>query len=177
MNRISDAAIGDVTYDDVSNYANIRLPVANVELSTPGTRGDIGVDEIARACEHKLVTFSSHGLTAPDEKKPLAFDGAAVTVWDDTDPTTHPLLWLDEVVDANTLRIVFQGLVTFADTLMEVGYTLSSDGPYVFWDLSLSKYTADRPVDSATTAREVFAVLSVSGGVVTALKLPWGPLV
>lgn len=123
-----------------------------------------------------IITAPAHGFISSDEKRPLHWNGSTVAIYDDTSATQYPLLWLDEVVDVNTLSVVISGIVTFADTLLEVGWNIVTDGPLVYWDDSLDVYVATIPGDSASVAREVLAVLSVSGGIVTAIKLTWGPL-
>jgi hypothetical protein len=175
MTRISDPSIPDVSFSDVSSYGNIRIPVANIQGGVPGAKGDIGLDEIGKAAEHHIFGLSSHGLIASDEGKPLNWDGTTLSVYDDTSSTEFPLMWLQEVIDANTIRYVTNGVVQFSDTLVEAGFSLTVDGPYLFWDLSDDQYESSKPADSSYTSRALFAVLSVSGGIVTALKLPWGP--
>lgn len=127
------------------------------------------------AVHQRTLTVASHGLTAADEEKPLTWNGTSYTVYDDTSATQYPLFFLDKVVDVNNIRVIWSGVVTFDSTRLEVGYSLSGDGPYIFWDKSDDQYESVKPGDSAPRARELFAVLGISGGVVTALKLLWGP--
>lgn len=175
MTRISDPSIPDVSMSDVSSYANIRIPVANIQAGIPGAKGDIGLDEIGKASEHHIWVLTAHGLVAGDEGKPITWDGTALQVFDDTSPTEFPLMWLQKVIDVNTIRYVTSGVVQFADTLIEPGFSLSGDGSYLFWDASDDQYESAKPVDSSYAARPLLSVLSISGGIVTAIKLPWGP--
>lgn len=158
-------------YTAVADPTKIQLPIADVQAMTPGAAYHITTEQLQRLMETRLITSVAHGLVAGDVGKPLS----GVTIFDDTDSTHFPNWVLVQVVDVDTVRVALNGQVSFSDSLMEVGYDLGTDGPYVYWDESEATYVATKPGDSIGPAREILYVKSVAGGTVTAEILNWGP--
>lgn len=163
--RISDPSILERAYTGIVDPSKIQFIIADVQAATPGTPYKVTAATLPRITEYRIITVTSHGLISGDVGKPLADD---FSVLDDTDNSNRPAWVLVQVIDTDNIRVAPRGEISFADTLMEVGWDFATDGPNCYWDASLGKYTAARPADSATNIPQVIRVSYVSGSTVYA---------
>lgn len=89
------------------------------------------------------ITATAHGLTGSDIGKPLRYPA---TIWSQSD-TEDPSYILASVVDVNTVLVHTLGtrVADFPSSLLDGAYSLSADGPFVYWDASTSEYVAVKP--------------------------------
>ena len=169
---ISDA--GDLDATSVTSPADVRVPASNDQAGTPGTKADLGLDDIALVSNSELMTATAHGLSSGDVGKPLF--GAAI--WDDTDVDQHADWILVQVVDSNTLRVLPTGSAfDIPVALLDGGngYSIATSGRHVFWDESDGQYEAARPSDSVADHECVLAIVSVDTTTFRAISAATGP--
>ena len=171
---ISDPAFPDLLGTAVTDPSKIRLMTADIQLATPGTSTDVGLDQIQYIAQSKLVTATAHGLVAGDVGKPLY--GAAI--YDDVIEAANVDWVLLQSVDANTIRVAPPGaVVSIATTLLDGGdaYSISTSGRHVYWDKSAGLYKAALPADSSGSADRVLTIFNVGTGTFTAYVATDGP--
>ncbi len=169
--QITDPSIADLAFTDLNQGNSTLLPVADVRTGGDGVSGRVSPRTLQQYVQSWQVAATAHGLTSTDIGKPLS----GTTVLDDISTTDYPTGVLVSVPDANTLTVSAAGTVQFSDTLMEIGYSIASDGPYIYWDASFNAYVSTRPADTNDKILEILYVTNVSGGTVTAEVLDWGP--
>lgn len=171
--KLSDPGLSEVSWEQINDSTKIRLPVGDLQASSPGSRGFITIDSLHRAAESRIVLAPSHGFTAADVGKPLF----GVQVYEDTNPQQFASWYISQVIDINNLRMLMQGAIRFPDFLIEGGAaydpSAAGSGPFVYWDTSADRYVGTKPSD--TSGDELLYVLSVSGGFVQAEILGWPP--
>lgn len=166
--KTSDAAIPEYDFAEMLAADNLYFDLANFTTSTPGR---INGENLKKFVHSYPFTKTAHGFVGGDVGKPLS----GTTLLDDANPAHFPTSVIASVPDANTLILVSNGLVSFSNTLMEAGYVLATNGPYVYWDKSAVKYVSVRPADTIPSIREILYVLTISGSTVVARLIDWGP--
>lgn len=109
---------------------------------------------------YTTLAFAAHGRSAADVGKPLCRSA----IYDDTSATSYFSHVLISVVDTNTLQVAGPGKdVTLSVGLLDGGslYNLGTQGAYVYWDLSASKYKGDKQADSDAKASAILEIMSV----------------
>jgi hypothetical protein len=109
---------------------------------------------------YSTLSFPSHGRTASDVGKALC-RGA---LFDDTSASSYFSHILISITDTNTLVVAGPGKdVTLPVSLLDGGslYNIGTSGAFVYWDLSASKYKADKQADSDASVSAVLELFSV----------------
>lgn len=109
---------------------------------------------------YSTLSFAAHGRSASDIGKPLCRS----SVYDDTSASSYFSHILIAIIDTNTLQVAGPGKdVTLPVSLLDGGslYSIGTQGAYLYWDLSASKFKGDKPADSDAEASVVLELMSV----------------
>ena len=136
------------------------------------TPGSVTAAQFRKFVHSYLIAKTAHGFVSGDVGKPIS---SGAVLLDDTDETHYPIGIIKNRISADIIQAVSNGIVQFSESLMEAGYDIDDDGPYVYWDESAGKWVSSRPEDSNPSIREILFIQSIAGSVVTARVLDWGP--
>lgn len=147
-----------LSLSDIANPSQVFVLVTDAQSTAVSRK--VPLDQLGLSTHLRLLTATSHGLSATDIGKPLY----GKVVFDDTDADQYPTWVLAGIVDANTLLIAGDGAqVTIDVDLLQNGasYNVATSGYTVYWDKSSAMYYATKPVETESVIDPVLMITSV----------------
>lgn len=127
-------------------------PDTYVVLATPvGTRDEaisisgLGTILTGTSSSHSCMIQTAHGFTESN----AGYVITGHTLFDDTSDQ-WPTGVITSYIDANTFTYACYGqTLTIPAARVNTGYSIATDGRFLYWDYSLTKYVATKPSDSS----------------------------
>lgn len=174
VERIGVSATGTISFNQAYSFPQSNGSAGQVLSATAGgaLAWTTPFNGNAANFYHDIVSATAHGLTAGNVGQPVFGD----QIYDDVDTSQWPTGVFAEWVDTAQFRYASKGQsILIPVALFEVGYSVTADGRFVYWDKSATRYKKNKPADSDPRTGPLLMVNYQSGSDYHCTVLALGP--